>query len=168
MLNFSFRISLPKLSIRIPKIALFFAPATIEAVIAILLKEDDVAHIIMDATKSVLQETLHVGQMGQSCLEMLRDSINPVFSMRIGLDFLVVFIELKGDLELEALGSAEPLLHHSITGHSHDVLFIELGVRVLSALFHTKGHILSVDQWFARACLNFFDSESHLVFELLD
>ena len=115
MLNFSFRICLPKLSIRIPQIALLLAPTTIEAVIAILLEEDDVAHFIMDATKSVLQETLHVSQMGQSSLEMLRDGINPVFSMGVGLNLFVVFIELKGDLELEALGSAEPLLHHSIS-----------------------------------------------------
>ena len=115
MLNFSLWISLPKLSIWVPQIALLLAPAAIKAVIAVLLEEDDVAHIVMNTAQSVLQETLHVSQMGQSSLEMLRNGINPVFSMRIGLDFLVVLIELEGDLKLEALGSAEPLLHHSIS-----------------------------------------------------
>ena len=91
---------------------------------------------------------------------MIWNRVDPVFSVRIRLDLLLILVKLQSDIELEALCLSEPCLHHSVPRHVHDVLLDELflGIVILYILpeFVTDLHVgVSVNQRLASAFVNF-------------
>ena len=130
--------------------------------------EDHVAAAWIDAAEAVMEEALHLGQASQRGLKVLRNRINPVLSMWICLDFLLILVKFKSDIELEALGLSETRLHYSISSHVDHIILVQLLLRVI--LFFIVDVVLRfcVDQRLTSALRNFLHRKSQLLLTLFN
>lgn len=130
--------------------------------------EDNVATVLMDPAQALVEEALDVFEVLQRGLEVVRNRIDPIFSVRVRLYFLPVLVIFKRYVKLEALRLAESRLQDRISGHVHNVVLVEL---LLGVLLQTVVNLvigLSVHEWLARRLENLLHGESELLLALLD
>ena len=69
----------------------------------------------MNLTEAIIQEAFDLNELSERVLKVLRDSIDPIFSVRLCLDNLLLLVVLEGDVELEAHLLKESSLHDRIS-----------------------------------------------------
>lgn len=108
---------------------------------------------------------------------MLWDGIDPVLRHRVRLDLLLVLVVLERDVELEALGLVEACLHDSVAAHLQNVhldqlslfsFFIKFKDRLVKIWDATHSLMVSLEQGFTCALLDFVHGEADLFLALLD
>ena len=69
----------------------------------------------MNLTKAIIQEAFDLNELSERVLKVLWDGIDPIFSVRLCLDNLLLLVVLEGDVELEAHLLKESSLHDRIS-----------------------------------------------------
>ena len=90
----------------------------------------------VNSSETVLKEAFLVFERCKTSFEVLRDGIDPIFSMRVRLDLFLFLIVLEGYIELEAFGFLESRLHDSIPAHPQDVGLFQLFKVVIEGIIY--------------------------------